>query len=654
MSRGRLTMSASLTLFLDLTSESETGEDLVDHFHLNAVQEPDGAVKHVNDGSSEIWRREAKPLGTGGFGTAWLEREDGGKTRVVKEVSKFTPRVEKRYWVRELLSMALLSKNKTCYPEFYGWFQDESHVYIAMEHFAFGDLQGLVSNQLPHDQASLVVAQICTALEVMHRRRITHRDLKPANILVRHPPPRWQVAVSDFGVSKRVRGATTALHTSFEGDFMAPEILGFVDDGTSGEYTSAVDMWSLGCIAYWLLKSELPVPRRKMMAYCSRPWPDAAKNIEMTDLDEASQDFILALLKPDPQQRTKASAACAHDWLQGESKGAAVSAPSNQRKRGGIVTCQNPSAEEVHKGPATSQILRESSQLADATLKDPILVAPTQINAIKEGFRIPGLLPQALAPIFDEQEVEPELEDQKQKHVLREQGFSRKPGSQINPGYISKYSNMSTLNPRLSCVDLPEGINTVMGVVSHNIRKPPSQKVETTSASPTIQRQAQPRKELWTMPHGLTSVQLQQMKAMNIPMQQQMQHMTPQQQQIVQQQQQYAYQQRMMAQHVAQQQQVMTQQRQQAQQQAQQQHASQQMQMSRSQEPTTQPPQPQPTPARQAQPPPQATPQPNPQPQQQTPQPKPQQAPPPTLSKPVTHHQKSAAEGRGSDLWDDV
>lgn len=191
-------MSAGLTPFLDLTYETETGDDLVDHFHLNAVQEQDGAVRHVNDGSSGVWRGEGRPIGTGSFGTAWLERETGGKTGVVKEVSKVIPRVKTRYWIHELSSMALLSKNKTCYPEFYGWFQDESHVYVAMEHSALGDLQAFVSNRLPQDQASLVVAQICTALEVMHRGQITHRDLKPTNILVRQPPPRWQVVVSDL------------------------------------------------------------------------------------------------------------------------------------------------------------------------------------------------------------------------------------------------------------------------------------------------------------------------------------------------------------------------------------------------------------------------------------------------------------------------
>ena len=183
-------MSAKSTGFLKLTFENETDDDLVDHFHLSAEQELNGAIKHVSNRGFESWRIEGRPIGVGGFGTAWLERSASGRTRVVKEVRNVIPNVNTRYWVRELSSMALLSKNKIQYPEFYGWFQNESHVYIAMEHFSLGDLQDCVTDRIPHDQASLAVAQICTTLEVMYRRRITHRDLKPANILVRHPAPR--------------------------------------------------------------------------------------------------------------------------------------------------------------------------------------------------------------------------------------------------------------------------------------------------------------------------------------------------------------------------------------------------------------------------------------------------------------------------------
>ena len=321
-------MSSGLAGFLELTFENETGDDLVDHFHLSAAQEPDGTISHISDGDVESWKREGRPVGKGGFGIAWLERDVKGNTRVIKEVKKVIPGVKTRYWIRELSAMALLSKNKTGFPHFYGWFQDESYVYIAMEHFSLGDLHDCVNKSLPCDQASVVIGQVSCALDIMHRRRITHRDLKPANVLVRHGPPEWQVAVCDFGVSKRIRGITTALHTAFDGDFMAPEILGFVDNGTSGEYSSAVDMWSLGCLAYWLLKMKMPVPRHKMMAHCRRPWPDAANNIETTDIDEAGKDFIFSLLRPEPQQRLTALQARSHGWLEAYSTRTSIPAPT--------------------------------------------------------------------------------------------------------------------------------------------------------------------------------------------------------------------------------------------------------------------------------------------------------------------------------------
>ncbi|KAK5083318.1 Protein kinase protein rad53 [Exophiala xenobiotica] len=481
-------MSAGLIPFLELTYDTETRDDLVDHFHLNAVQEQDGAVRHVNDGSSELWRREGRPIGTGGFGTAWLEREAGGKTRVVKEVTKVIPRVKTRYWVRELSTMALLSKNKTCYPEFYGWFQDESYVYIAMEHFPLGDLQAYVSSRLPQDQASLVVAQTCTALEVMHRKRITHRDLKPTNILVRQPPPKWQVVVCDFGISKRVRGATTALHTSFEGDFMAPEILGFVDDGTSGEYTSAVDMWSLGCLAYWLLKLKLPVPRRKMMAHCSRPWPDAAKSVETTDINEASTDFILSLLKPEPKQRPTASAAFAHDWLQGVSRGAPVSEPKSQSEAERNVTYRKLCDEEVHKGAETSQTLQKQSDFADRVSEDALPVVLTAVREREPVFT--QFLSAVNAPYT---------------------GSSRSPNRSNLISPAPKEDDLPTNIPPPSSEERNKVANTgmprVMRVVSHNIRRSPIQRSGLVPEISKNQQAAKLSKVNWASSYPITHSQ---------------------------------------------------------------------------------------------------------------------------------------------------
>jgi serine/threonine protein kinase len=66
--------------------------------------------------------------------------------------------------------------------------------------------------------------------------------------------PDWWVKLADFGVSKRVRGENTAYHTSLIGDYVAPEIFDLIDDEDLEDnftYTTAVDMWSLGCLSYW-------------------------------------------------------------------------------------------------------------------------------------------------------------------------------------------------------------------------------------------------------------------------------------------------------------------------------------------------------------------------------------------------------------------
>ena len=96
--------------FLDLSAGNETGDDLVDHFHIDTVQEHDGTLIHVHNTANERWERQRKPLGVGGFGTAWLETSSSGRVRVVKEVQKMIPQISTKYWIRELSAMALLSK----------------------------------------------------------------------------------------------------------------------------------------------------------------------------------------------------------------------------------------------------------------------------------------------------------------------------------------------------------------------------------------------------------------------------------------------------------------------------------------------------------------------------------------------------------------
>ena len=76
--------------------------------------------------------------------------------------------------------------------------------------------------------------------------------------------------LGDFGVSKRVKNDITSLHTSITTQFVAPEIVGFIEVNEQATcYTNAVDMWSLGYLAHWLLSQELPLSTQELLPYCT-------------------------------------------------------------------------------------------------------------------------------------------------------------------------------------------------------------------------------------------------------------------------------------------------------------------------------------------------------------------------------------------------
>jgi kinase len=95
----------------------------------------------------------------------------------------------------------------------------------------------------------LYVYQMLRALGWIHRIGICHRDIKPQNLLV--DTSTHALKLCDFGSAKKLRAGEPNISYICSRYYRAPELIfGAVN------YTTAIDVWSVGCVMGELLKGK--------------------------------------------------------------------------------------------------------------------------------------------------------------------------------------------------------------------------------------------------------------------------------------------------------------------------------------------------------------------------------------------------------------
>ena len=166
---------------------------------------------------------------------------------------------------------------------------------------------------LPADRAIFVLRQICHSLSEAESCGLVHRDIKPANVfLCRYGEDHDFVKVLDFGLVKAFNDADdpgpalTREHTVHGTPaFIAPEqALGRADlDGR-------VDIYAIGCVAYWLLTGHLVFTADTSMALLLHhvhtvPQPPSARAEQ--EIPPALDHLVLACLAKDPIERPQSA-----------------------------------------------------------------------------------------------------------------------------------------------------------------------------------------------------------------------------------------------------------------------------------------------------------------------------------------------------------
>jgi DNA-binding NtrC family response regulator len=256
-------------------------------------------------------------LGSGGMGEVWLARHALlARPAAVKLIRDRDPAATRgsemrSRFLREAEVTASLRSPHTVQLYDFG-VSDTGTFYYVMEYLEGLDLAQMVKRfgPLPPERAVALLAQICVSLGEAHRLGLVHRDIKPANLFVTAFGPEVDfVKVLDFGVVKRPHDEDTADLTGpgqVHGTpaFMAPEF------ALSETVDARADIYSLGCVAYWMLTGQLvfdaPNPARMILHHVQTP-PTAPSEIAEEAIPPALDRLVLRCLGKDPATRPESA-----------------------------------------------------------------------------------------------------------------------------------------------------------------------------------------------------------------------------------------------------------------------------------------------------------------------------------------------------------
>lgn len=185
-------------------------------------------------------------ISEGGFGDVY--KCNGNDNLVVK----LTRKLDKQYngecnkkIIKKLFQhknlMHILGIDKCKYKDIY---------LIYMEYIDGISLSDYSNKYIMNDNVILIcLEQLLSGLDFLHSNKITHRDIKLDNIIIN--PNSYSIKIIDFGLSCYGYPCKNIVGTS---GFFAPEMV-----YNTHSYNSLCDIWSLGCVLYYLVCKYYPL-----------------------------------------------------------------------------------------------------------------------------------------------------------------------------------------------------------------------------------------------------------------------------------------------------------------------------------------------------------------------------------------------------------
>ena len=203
---------------------------------------------------TELGYRVKSMIGQGGFGSVYIAVHEPTKSfRAVKAMFKGdTERAE----IDNEVDMMRRTDHAPNVARLLEVAEDGHFIFICLEACMGGHLLKRLSEHrvFTERHAAVAIADVLSALAVLHGMGIAHRDIKPQNLIYFNERPDAPLKLIDFGMAVDLRKAPGGKVTEFAGTirFMSPSIV------KEQPYGCECDLWALGVTAYLLLSGTYP------------------------------------------------------------------------------------------------------------------------------------------------------------------------------------------------------------------------------------------------------------------------------------------------------------------------------------------------------------------------------------------------------------
>ncbi len=280
-----------------------------------------GYGSHISKARRMGSYRLVEKIGVGGMGEVWkAEHQMLARPAAIKLIlsdpahdsaAGGKPDLVIHRFEREVQATAELRSPHTVVVYDYGY-ADNRTFYYVMELLDGVSLQACIEKYgpMPPERVVHILRQACHSLAEAHDRGIVHRDIKPANIFIcRYGRETDFVKVLDFGLVKRLgpqspQEPELTQMGSFAGTpaYTSPE--GVMAD--RGDVDPRSDIYSLGCVAFWLLTGQTVFEASTSLAMLVqhvKQSPDPPSRHTEFRVPEKLDELILQCLSKDKMAR---------------------------------------------------------------------------------------------------------------------------------------------------------------------------------------------------------------------------------------------------------------------------------------------------------------------------------------------------------------